>query len=742
METKENLHYDYSSIDKKVDKIVKISASYLVWFSYEFIEKQIKQAYIFARDAHEWQIRLSWDPYIIHPVEATLILLDLKPDLVTIQACLLHDVAEDTEKTLEDILKNFWQEVANICAWMEKLSKVRYVWEDRSIWSLRKMFVAMSDDLRVIFVKLSDRLHNMRTLKYHPKKEKVERISLETLNIYAPIADRLWLHSIKNQLDEECFKMLNPSEYRNIKKQLLASSELISSFKKNAKIEIDNVLKDTWIEYSLDFRIKSVYSIFKKLKRKWYTDINELYDIYWVKILVRDISDCYRVLWIIHNVWTPLPHRFKDYIALPKPNWYKSLHTTLIWLLKNYRKLPTEVQIKTFEMDLEANIWVAAHFDYKEKWSKVSQDINWVKELKELTQNLWNNDFIDSLKIDVFKDRIFVLTPKWDTINLPAWSTPIDFAYEIHTDLWNHITLAKVNWQVHPLDKELRNWDIVEIIIDKNKKPNPFSIAYVKTTKAKNRIRAFLKNEDKELHRERWKDILNKLLEKVWLEKLDKDLIQLKNLDDRNYSVEERNEILEQVWNFSTNPSSIIKKILKFKNIKINQEKSKWDKEKFLELENKDNHQREIVIGWERNIPYKIWTCCDWNLWSKIVAYINSKWVITIHNRECKVLEKHTKDRLLSAHYLWDELNNIIFDINLILINRIWLLKDLSLILFDMNINTLEISSTKMSLDKMSLFLKLEILDHDYLIIDRFLDRVKLKLWEHLDSFEIKKIES
>lgn len=733
--------YDYSAIDKKVDKIVKLSASYLVWFTYEFIDKQVKQAYLFARDAHEGQIRLSWEPYIVHPVEATLILLDLKPDLVTIQSCLLHDVAEDTDKTLEDIKNNFWTEVVHICEWMEKLSKVRYKWEERSIWSLRKMFVAMSEDLRVIFVKLSDRLHNMRTLKYHPKKDKVERISLETLNIYAPIADRLWLHSLKNQLDEECFKMLNPQWYRQVKKQLHESSWLINSFKKNAKIEIDNVLKTTWIEYSLDFRIKSIYSIYKKMKRKWYENVNDLYDIYWVKILVKDISDCYRVLWIVHNVWTPLPHRFKDYIALPKPNWYKSLHTTLVWLLRDYRQQPTEIQIKTYNMDIEANIWVAAHFDYKEKWSKVSQDINWVKELKELTQNLWNNDFIDSLKIDVFRDRIFVLTPKWDSINLPSWSTPIDFAYEIHTDLWNHITLAKVNWQVHPLDKELKNWDVVEVVTDKNKKPNPFSIAYVKTTKAKNRIRAFLKNEDRELHRERWKEILNKLLAQVWLEKLDKDLSQLKNLDDRNYSVEERNEILEQVWNFSTNPSAIIKKILKEKKLFIKQEKTKWDKEKHLEITH-DKNEREIIIGWERCIPYRIWTCCEWKLWPKIVAYINSKWVITIHNRDCDTIEKFPKARLINAYYDWDELNNIIFDINLIIINKIWVLKDISLILFDMNINTLEISSTRISFDKISLFLKLEILDHDYLIIDRFLDRVKLKLWDSIESFEIKRIES
>lgn len=741
MDPKDKLIYDYTLVDNKVDKIIDISASYLVNFSHKLIWTEIKRAYLYARAAHEWQFRLSWEPYILHPVEAALILLDFHPDIETIQACLLHDVVEDTPKTREDIAWEFWEEVATLCSWMEKLSKVRYAWEERSIWSLRKMFVAMSEDLRVIFIKLSDRLHNMRTLKYHPKPEKIERISLETLNIYAPIADRLWLHKMKNALDEECFKMLHPVEYENIKLQLEKSKGLINSFKVNAKVEIDNILKNSQISYTLDFRVKSVYSIWKKMKRKWYEDINDLYDIYWIKILVDDISDCYRVLWIVHNIWTPLPHRFKDYIALPKPNWYRSLHTTLIWLLKEHRKQPTEIQIKTHEMDIEANIWVAAHFDYKEKWSKVSKDIDWVRDLKELTQNLWNNEFIDSLKIDVFKDRIFVLTPKGDTINLPAWSTPIDFAYEIHTDIWNHIVLAKVNWQVYPLDKELNNWDIVEVVTDKNKKPNPFSISYVKTTKAKNSIRSFLKNEDKEHHKERWKEILNRLLEKAWFERLDKDLSLLKNIDDRINSVEERNDILEQIWNFSTNPWAIIRKILKSKN-KL-QPKTKWNKQKY-ESEIKENqvkNKKDIVIWDEKWIPYEMWKCCEWKLWKKIVAYINSKWIITIHNRDCHVISKHNKKRLLSAYYEWDELNSIIFDINFLLTNKIWVLRDLSIILFDMNINTLEISTSRPSSEETSLNLKLEISDHDYLIIDRFLDRVKLKLGNSLISYDIDKIE-
>lgn len=732
---------DYQEADKKFKKLVKLSFSYLEkkWLSYDTVESEIKKAYIFARDAHHGTFRLSWEPYIIHPIEASIILLELKPDIHTIQACLMHDVIEDTTKTYEDIKNNFWQEVADLCDWMEKLSKVRYQWEDRNIWSLRKMFVAMSKDLRVIFIKLSDRLHNMQTLKFHPKPEKRERIALETLNIYAPIADRLWLHYFKNMLEEECFKILNYAEYKAVKKELSLNKDTMDSFEKFAKIEVESVLSSSWIKYDVDFRVKSIYSIYKKMKRKNIENISDLYDIYWIKILVNDINECYRVLWIVHSYWTPLPKRFKDYIALPKPNWYKSLHTTVLGLLKDHRQQPTEIQIKTYEMDISSKIWIAAHFEYKEKWSRVANDIDWVKQLQDLTQNLWNNDFMDSLKIDLFKDRIFVLSPKWDSINLPAGSTPIDFAYEIHTDLWNHIVLAKVNWQVVPLDKELKNWDIVEVVKDKNKKPSPFYLSFVKTTKAKNCIRSYLRNEDKDFNVDRWREILNKILEKFNIEKLDKDLSLLKNLDWRTYDMQERNDILEQVWNFSTNPNAVVKKICKTNNFSCI---FVSDTPKPQEITNVVNKEKRIIIWWELDIPYTIWKCCEWNLWEKIVSYINSKWVLSVHNRDCRTVLKYPKERMMTAFYEWDDLSNIYFEINFVFVNKIWILKNLSDILFDMNINTIEISSKKVNINQVWLFLKLEILWYDYLLIYRFLDRVKFKIWNDLINYEITKITS
>ncbi len=730
----------YWNIDKKVEKIVIKVFKYMSNLNIEYIREEIFRAYEYTKIAHEWQNRLSGDPYLIHPVESVEILLSLKPDLYTIQACFLHDVIEDTLRTEDDIKNEFGEEVAFLCVWMEKLSKVKYKWEERSIWSLRKMFIAMADDLRVIFIKLSDRLHNMRTLSHHPKKEKREKIALETLNIYSPIADRLWLYHIKNDLDLECFKILEPDNYKTLFNELRDLEPEIKLFIQNARKEIEKLFEWKIKNYQIDLRVKSIYSIHKKIVKKWLVYAKDLYDLFWIMIMVETEEDCYKVLWIIHNTLTPLPSRFKDYIALPKPNWYKSLHTNVMWLFKSHRKQPTEIQIKTYEMKEYSNIWVAAHFEYKEKWSKLATEIDWVNELKDLVNNVWDSDFVWSLKVDVFKDRIFVFTPKWDFINLPFWATPVDFAYYLHSDLWDHISIAKVNNSVYPLDKELHNWDIVEIIIDKNKKPNPFRISFVKTVKARNRIKNYLKKEDIDLHRERWKEMMNKYLEKSWFEQFDKDLSILKNIDGVIYTKEDRFKLLEQVGDFSVNPSIIMKKILKTRKIlPLKKEKKIPNSFKNIDKDFIDLVNRKLIIWWEDNLPYKIWECCKDKLNNEIVAHINSKGVITIHLRACKVLKDVNKERLLSACIKWTEEQFIIFHVELIFKNQIWILKELSDIIFSMWIDVDAINTSKVSLLQTKIDLKLKILDYDFLIIDRFIERLKLKFKDLLFSETILK---
>ena len=737
MNTKENIQeVDYSEIDNKVEEIIEKANKFLKKTSKKEVQKQIKKAYEYAKEAHHGQLRLSWVPYLIHPVEATEFLLSLKPDLHTIQACLLHDVIEDTEKTAEEIEEIFWKEVRFLCEWMEKLWKVRYSWEDRVIWSLRKMFIAMAEDLRVIFIKLADRMHNMKTLKFHPKPEKRERIALETLNIYAPIADRLWLYHMKNFLEEYSFKTLEFDEYTRIKKELEELSDSIQIFQKHAKKEVEKLLLENNIKnFEIDYRVKSIYSIYKKLQKKNLDHVKTLYDFFGLRIIVKNETTCYKILWLIHQKWNPLPKRFKDYIALPKPNWYKSLHTTIIWLLKDYRRQPTEIQIKTYKMKEYSDIWIAAHFEYKEKWSVEAKDIDWVRELKDLVSDLENNDFVQSLRVDVFKDRIFVFTPKWDLVNLPAWSTPIDFAYYVHSDLWDHMNIAKINWVVKTLDKELHNWDIIEIITDKNKKPNPFRLSFVKTAKAKNRIKAYLKKENKDLYRERWKEILGKYLDKTWLFKLDKDLSILKNLDSRTYKIEERWQLVEQVGNLSTTPASIFRRILKAKNIKIEQEENN-------NIKNTENSKvvfnKKIIIWWDDNIDYILWACCHKKIPNKMVAHINREWKITIHKRDCEIIEKVNKDRLLSAYLEWEQDTNLEVSLSFTVLHKKWVLKEISDIIYIMDINIEEIVFKKTSKYKWDIMLILEIPDYDYLIVDRLIQRVKHNLKDKLVWFELK----
>lgn len=738
----------YTKIDKKVESIIRKVKKYMTGYTPNHIHEQIWNAYIYARDAHEWQMRKSWDPYIIHPVEATDILLSLQPDLHTIQACLLHDVIEDTPRTRQDIEDEFWDEVAFLCEWLAKLSNVRYKWKEREIGSLRKMFIAMAEDLRVIFVKLSDRLHNMQTLKYHPKPEKREKIALETLNIFSPIADRLGLYNLKNSLDEECFKILHPKEYKNIAKQLKTLEESSKAFMRDAKKEIIKVLWDDIQNFEIDYRVKSMFSIYKKMQKKWLTDIKNLYDIFGIRIIVKDLSDCYKTLGIIHNKWSPLPYRFKDYIALPKPNGYKSIHTTVVGLLKQHRQQPTEIQIKTYEMKQYSDIWVAAHFEYKERWSVVSKEVDWVKELKEVAQNLEDNDFMGSLKIDLFKNRIFVFTPKWDLINLPHGSTPVDFAYYLHTDLWDHLSIARVNEKVHPLDQELHNGDRVELVIDKNKKPNPFWIWFVKTAKAKNAIKWFLKKEDKDIHRERGRDLINKYLKKLWHEWLDKDMTLLKSLNGRVYSQEERWQLLEQVGNLSLNPNSIIKKIIASNQLIFDRiEEKKQDEVVELEdiNENKNTDEVEhkswdIIIGWESNLDYKRCYCCRRKLPLEIVAHINAFWKFTIHRRDCKILKWVNKDRLLPAYLDGTQDEELSYHINIVFKNTTGILKILTEIIFSMQIDIDEILSKKLWNMYMSFDLKLKVQNHDFMVIDRFVERLQVTFEDDLINYKTQEL--
>lgn len=730
---------DYSKIDEIIEQIIYRTISYMPKVSEDEIRNDIEKAYLFARDAHEGQFRQSWDPYIIHPVEATRELLILNPDIVTIQACLLHDVPEDTEKTVEDIKEVFWEEVAYITAWMEKLSKLKYKWEQRSIASLRKMFIAMSEDIRVIFVKLADRIHNMKTLEFHPNSEKRKRIAEETLNIYSPIADRLGIFDFKESLENLCFKNLYPQEFNNIQKELDAIKWEQNIFSKNVKDYIFKIIPDNIPLIDISCRIKSPYSIYKKMKRKWYSRVEDLHDLFALRIITNSIPNCYEILWELHNKWSPIPKRFKDYIALPKENWYQSLHTTVIWVLRELwgaRTHPTEIQIRTKEMHLKAEIWVAAHFAYSESWkSKIAKDAYWVSEIKNIVDSSLDqedSEFMSNMKLWIFDDRIFVFSPRWDVINLPKWSTPIDFAYYIHSELGNHIAIAKVNWKVVPLDYELNNWESIEVIVDKKRNPLLTWLSFVKTAKARDFIKSYINKTNREELIERWKFILNTYLQKNFWISLDKDVTILKNIDWNILDTRWKEDVLVQIWNLSRKPWNIISKLLensnfaslnKLKLIKKDDENQENKKEI---TKSKEEITDNIIIWWQKNIPYKISLCCDPKKWDKIVWYMTRNWV-SIHKLNCASLKKLSFDRFIQANYEWsEEKQEVNLIVEMIFKNKIWVLKKITDIFFHMWINIEEIHTAKDSDWNIKITLNLITNNEDYYIFDRLVDKIKL----------------
>jgi len=446
----------------------------------------IKKAYKFAEKAHAGQKRVTGEPYIIHPLNTAVTLAKIGLDTTTIAAGLLHDVPEDTDVTLEEVKKEFGNEIANLVMRITKLGTIKYRGIERYIENLRKMFIAMAEDIRVIFIKFADRLHNLETLKALPKEKRL-RIARETLEIYVPIASRIGMSEIKGLLENLAFSYVYPEEFTKlnnlISKQYQYRFKLIENVTKTLK----KSFKEARIQFiSITGRAKHLYSIYQKLLRHD-REILKIHDIIALRIIVKDIPSCYAALGIIHKLWKPLKGRIKDYISQPKPNGYQSLHTTVFC-----ERETVEFQIRTIEMDEDAEYGIAAHWNYSEHGSIApKKNILWVHELtawkKEITDN---KKFIETLKIDVFQNRIFVFTPKGDVIDLPEESTPVDFAYHIHSEVGDKCIAARVNDQMSNLGKKLKSGDMVEIITNSQKKgPAKNWLKFAKTNLAKTRIR-------------------------------------------------------------------------------------------------------------------------------------------------------------------------------------------------------------------------------------------------------------
>ncbi|MCH5138624.1 bifunctional (p)ppGpp synthetase/guanosine-3',5'-bis(diphosphate) 3'-pyrophosphohydrolase, partial [Clostridiaceae bacterium UIB06] len=473
-------------------------------------KKMIEKAYNLAYEAHKDQRRESGEPYIMHPVEVACILADMGMDTSTITAGILHDVIEDTEYSYEDISKKFSPEVADLVEGVTKLGKIKYkTKEEQQADNVRKMLLAMAKDIRVILIKLADRLHNMRTLKYM-SVDKQKQKAKETFDIYAPLAHRLGMSKIKWELEDLGFRYMNPNEYYFIVRKIAEKRVEREKYIEEIVAQLKSNLDKAKIPSDIEGRPKHLYSIYGKMVKKNRT-IDQIFDLTAVRILVDTVKDCYAVLGIVHTIYKPIPGRFKDYIAMPKPNMYQSLHSTVI----GPQGKPFEIQIRTFEMHKTAEYGIAAHWKYKEGENNaddIDKKLTWLRDILEWQRETSDaEEFMEGFKIDLFSDEVFVFTPKGTVINLPHDATPIDFAYKIHTDIGNSCIGAKINGKMVPLDYELKTGEIIEVLTSSTPRgPSIDWLNMVKSNQAKSKIRAWFKRAKREENIVKGKESLEK----------------------------------------------------------------------------------------------------------------------------------------------------------------------------------------------------------------------------------------
>lgn len=589
-------------------------------------------------------------------------------DAVTIASSLLHDVVEDTSVSIEEIEKRFGPEIATLVDGVTKLSRLTGLsGEERQAENLRKMFIAMAKDVRVIFIKLADRLHNMRTLSYLPvEKQKV--IAKETLDIFAPLAHRLGIWRIKWELEDLSFKYLEPEKYKEI-------SRLVAKTRREREEQIEEAisiiksnLDSLGIKGDIQGRPKHLYSIYMKMKRD-NLEFDQIYDLLGIRVIVETTKDCYAVLGMIHSLWKPIPGRFKDYIAVPKSNMYQSLHTTVI----GPRGEPLEIQIRTYEMHRVAEYGIAAHWRYKEE--KTDQDfdmkLSWLRQLLEWQKDLRDaKDFLDQVKVDLFEDEVFVFTPKGDVVSLPKGSTPVDFAFRIHTEVGNRCVGAKVNGRIVPLDYKLNSGEIVEILTSKSASPSLDWLSFVVTNTAKNRIRQYFKRLQREENIVRGREILERELKRIQGDLLDKmrelDWVPLLEF----FNLEDLEALFLAVGNGEITAPQIQQAIQK------TSKEEKTAELPVVELPRRDEGLGVSVNGAD-NLLIRLARCCSPLPGDDIIGYITQGKGLTVHRKECVNVKNLPKEKLINVYWNANNIHKFNARIDVYARDRVGLLKDI-----------------------------------------------------------------
>ena len=699
-------------------------------------EQLIEKAYNTAKEAHGDQHRFSGEPFFMHPYSVAIILAELEMDSETIAAGLLHDIVEDTEYTTERMIEEFGEEVTALVLGVTKLEKIPYTSkskEQQQIENLRKMFLAMADDIRVIIIKLADRLHNMRTLK-SMREDKQREKAKEVLDVYAPLAHRLGISKVKWELEDLALRYLDPVAYYEIVDSINQKKAERDNYIKDIMENVSRKVEELGIKYRIDGRAKHFYSIFRKMYAQ-NKGIDEIYDLFAVRIIVDTIAECYAVLGVVHENYKPIPGRFKDYIAMPKPNMYQSLHTTVI----GPGGTTFEIQIRTWDMHRTAEYGIAAHWKYKEGSTKAGKDddkLEWVRQMLEVQKDLSNSDseeFLKTLKIDLFSDEIFVFTPKGDVINLPAGSCAVDLAYAIHSAVGNQMIGAKINGKIATIDQKLKTGDIIQILTSSSHGPSKDWLKFVKTSQARTKINQWFRAHNREENIAKGKELVDKEVRKADIEGINEFKEKFAEEAMRKFKINTVDDMYASLGYEGPLSAKIFQKLKdEIKKVTVRTEEPKAIKSNIK----KRTSSGGVIVKGIDNCMVRLSKCCNPVPGDDIIGYVTRGRGVSVHRKDCtNVVDIPTNESIRMIEVLWDTVTGVSFNADLVLygVNRSNMLFEIAAELSNMKVVVNGVNARVVKNDMCIIDLAIEVADSNEL------DTVIKKLKNISGIYEIKR---